>query len=223
VACSNRTVRHLRRLSSAAAALTLALTASLAAGAAAEAAPSRDRLALGDSVMLGARTALKSKGFRVDATTSRQAYSAPALLKAKGAKLPENVVVHLGTNGTFPLDTCKRVVKVAGPERRVFLVTVFVPRSWERSNNATIRKCAKSFPDGRVSVIDWNSLASKHPGWFYGDHVHLKPAGAAAFARLLDTSVDEVVARSQAGAPTGATQKTSILGASGSAKVGVNT
>jgi len=215
-------VRRLRRLSPIAAALILTLVAPLVAVAPAEAEPSRDRYALGDSVMLGARTALKAKGFRVDATTSRQAYSAPALLKAKGAKLLDNVVVHLGTNGTFPLDTCKRLVKVAGPERRVFLVTVFVPRSWEKSNNATIRKCARSFPDGRVTVVDWNAVASEHPGWFYKDHIHLKPAGAAGFARLLDRAVDDVVARSQSGGSPGSAEKASILGASGSAKVGLN-
>lgn len=217
-------VQPLRRRLPVALTLAAALIGSLLLVPPAEAAPSRDRYALGDSVMLGARTALKSRGFRVDATTSRQAYSAPALLKAKGAKLPENVVVHLGTNGTFPLATCKRVVKVAGPQRHVFLVTVYVPRSWEKSNNATIRKCAKSFPDGRVTVIDWNSLAQKHPAWFYKDHTHLKPTGAAGFARLLDSAVDEVMARSQSTSrgPSGPTQKASILGASGAAKVSLN-
>lgn len=159
--------------------------------------PARDRYAVGDSVMLGARTALQQLGFGVDAATSRQAYSGPALLRGKGARLPENVVVHLGTNGTFPLDTCRKLVKAAGAERRVFLVTVSVPRSWEAGNNRAIRSCASAFAPGRVTVVDWKAQADRHPRWFYSDGIHLKPAGAKAFARLLDSAVDDAVARAR--------------------------
>ncbi len=150
----------------------------------------RDRYAIGDSVMLGARSILKRRGFTVNAAVSRQSYSAPAMVRRKGVTLPANLVVHLGTNGTFPLSTCRKIVKNAGPKRRVFLVTVFVPRSWEKSNNRTIRKCAESFPAGRVTVVDWNRLARSHPEWLYSDGTHLKPTGAKGFARLIDRVVD---------------------------------
>jgi lysophospholipase L1-like esterase len=140
--------------------------------------------------MLGARSDLKDLGFVVDATESRQSYSAPALLRKRSGSLPENVIVHLGTNGTFPLSTCKSIVRAAGSERRVFLVTVSVPRSWERANNATIRRCASAFADGRVHVVDWHNAAADHRSWLYSDRIHLKPAGAAAFARMLDSAVD---------------------------------
>lgn len=145
--------------------------------------------AIGDSVMLGAKSHLKRRGFAVNATVSRQAYSAPAMVRKRGASLPRTLVVHLGTNGTFPLETCRRIAQNAGPSRRVFLVTVSVPRSWERSNNATIRRCASSFPDGRVSVVDWKRLASRHPEWFASDRVHLTSAGARGYARLIDQAV----------------------------------
>jgi hypothetical protein len=154
--------------------------------------PARDRIAVGDSVMLGARPALKERGFAVDAAVSRQSYSAPALLRAKGRGLPRNVVVHLGTNGSFPLETCRKLVRTAGPDRRVFLVTVSVPRSWEAANNRVLRSCARSFAPDRVTVVDWKAVAQRNPGWFYSDRVHLKPAGAEAFARLIDTAVDAV-------------------------------
>jgi hypothetical protein len=150
----------------------------------------KNRYAIGDSVMLGARSILKRRGFQVNAAVSRQSYSAPGMVRRKGPKLPENLVVHLGTNGTFPLSTCRKLVKNAGVQRRVFLVTVFVPRSWEKSNNRTIRKCARSFPEGRVTVVDWHARAKAHPDWLYADGTHLKPAGAKGFARLLDHAVD---------------------------------
>ncbi len=151
---------------------------------------SKDRYAIGDSVMLGARSILKRRGFTVNAAVSRQSYSAPGMVRRKGDRLPENVVVHLGTNGTFPLSTCRKLVKNAGPSRNVFLVTVSVPRSWEKSNNRTIRACADSFPAGRVTVIDWNAAARAHPQWLYSDRTHLRPAGAKGFARLIDRAVD---------------------------------
>ncbi len=175
-----------------AAALAVLLTAFLPA--AASAAPSRDRYAIGDSVMLGARSDLQRSGFGVDATESRQAYKGPSLLRKRGGRLPVNVVVHLGTNGTYPLATCKALVRAAGPDRRVFLVTVHVDRSWEKANNAMIRQCDESFAADRVHIIDWDKAASGHPKWLYGDGIHLRPAGSAAFASLLDDAVTGAVA-----------------------------
>jgi len=155
----------------------------------------QDRYALGDSVMLGAKQNLKGLGFAiVDAKESRQAYDGPRLIRSRGSALPTNVVVHLGTNGTYPLDVCKSIVKAAGPDRRVFLVTIHVPRSWKKGNNKVIQDCDAAFADDRVHVIDWDTAASQHPNWLWGDHIHLRPAGAKAFAQLIDQNVDDAVA-----------------------------
>jgi hypothetical protein len=165
------------------------------AGSASAAQSDKDRYALGDSVMLGAKNDLKGLGFAVvDAAESRQAYAGPALIRKRGDKLPKNVVIHLGTNGTLPLDVCKSMVKAAGPDRRVFFVTVHVPRSWQKSNNAVISECDAAFADDRVHVIDWNSAVNQHPGWLYNDRTHLRPSGARAFAKLIDSNVTKAVA-----------------------------
>jgi len=154
----------------------------------------KDRFALGDSVMLGAKKDLKGLGFAiVDAVESRQAYAGPGLIKQRGGNLPTNVVVHLGTNGTFPLSVCKKIVDTVGPDHRVFFVTIHVPRSWQKGNNQVIHQCDAAFADDRVHVIDWNSLANAHPKWLYHDHTHLKPAGARAFADLINSSVDQAI------------------------------
>ena len=166
---------------------------SLAVAPPAQARESRDRYAIGDSVMLGARTALKSAGFGVDAAESRQAYAGPSLLRRRGEQLPRNVVVHLGTNGTYRLDDCKALVRAAGSERRVFLVTIRVPRSWERRNNAVIRRCDAAFAADRVHVVDWAGAAADNPRWLYADGIHLRPEGAVAFTRLIDEAVDDAV------------------------------
>lgn len=173
-------------------AAALAVSAVLTAAPAAQAAS--ERFALGDSVMLGAKSQLKARGFgAVDATVSRQAYSGPAALRERGDRLPENVVVHLGTNGTFPMDVCRQMVKAVGPERRLFLVTVHVDRSWTKGNNKVIRQCDAAFADDRVYVIDWDWAATRHPGWLYSDGMHLKPEGAKAYARIIDTAIDRAI------------------------------
>lgn len=186
-------------------AAALVVLATGAGAGPAHAAGASERYALGDSVMLGARSDLKELGFgTVDATESRQAYAGPALLRKRGARLPKNVVVHLGTNGTLPLDVCKSMVKAVGPDRRLFFVTIHVPRSWKASNNKVIRACDGSFAADRVHVIDWDRAASSHPRWLYSDGTHLRPAGAAAFAELIDSSVDAAVRQARVDAINGA-------------------
>src|SRR5262245_66475025 len=75
------------------------------------------RLGIGDSVMLGAKSELRARGFRiVDAIVSRQFYRAPALVRywRRQGKLPRNVVIHLGNNGTVRIADCYQAVRAAG-------------------------------------------------------------------------------------------------------------
>lgn len=158
-------------------------------------------ITVGDSVMLGARTQLRGRDFRVDAAVSRQAYKGPALLRERGARLPRNVVVHLGTNGTFDIDTCRRIVKTAGPQRIVYFVTIHADRRWVAGNNRVIRDCDRAFAEHRVRVIDWNRAANDHEGWTYADGIHLRPDGAKAYARLIAQAVARNAAASAVPSP----------------------
>lgn len=149
-----------------------------------------DAIAIGDSVMLGAKGNLQNKGVGVvDAAVSRQAYTGPGLLRERGSNLPRHVVVHLGTNGTYTLKMCKELVRAAGPGRTVYLVNLKVPRSWEKPNNAMLEKCDSKFRSDRVVLLDWNELASNNPEYLYADGVHLRPEGAKAFARMIKRAV----------------------------------
>lgn len=165
--------------------------ASLAPGAhAADQPGSLDTITVGDSVQLGAKWVLLKKGVDiVDAKVSRQAVTGPGLLRKRGKKLPTNVVIHLGTNGSYSLEDCKEMVRIAGPKRRVFMLTIAVPRRWEKVNNETIRRCARAFPVGRVQIIDWKAATKSHPSWLYADGMHLPPAGAKGYARLIERAV----------------------------------
>lgn len=149
-----------------------------------------DAIAIGDSVMLGAKSQLRERGVDVvDAAVSRQAATGPGLLRKRGEKLPEHVVVHLGTNGTYTLKMCKQLVRAAGKQRRVYLVTVKVPRKWESVNNDMLRACDRAFRSDRVVLLDWNAVATKNPAFLYADGVHLRPEGARAFARMVERAV----------------------------------
>ena len=146
-------------------------------------------ITIGDSVMLGAKWVLEKDGIGVvDALKNRQAATAPALLKKRGSGLPANVVVHLGTNGTFTTENCTDIIAAAGPTRRVFFLTISVPRKWEATNNTVIRNCVAAQP-GRAFVIDWNAAAAQHPKWVYSDGTHLRPAGAKGYSRMIEQAV----------------------------------
>ncbi len=180
----------LRILSAVAAVGALAIS-TLVAAPAASAQPPAGRILIGDSVAGMNANALRARGFRVDYTVSRQFSALPGVMRSYGSRLPRNIVVHLGTNGPISLATCRAVVKQAGPKRRVFFVTIRVPRSWEGANNATLRSCDRSFKGKRVRIIDWHRASDRHPSWFYPDGFHPRESsGAIRYANLIDRVVD---------------------------------
>jgi len=150
----------------------------------------RGRLAVGDSLMVSVTPWMASQGFRVHAKVGRQFSTAPGIVRSFGSKLPRNVVVELGTNGTVSLGACRSVIATAGKYRRVFLVTARVPRSWEAGNLRTLTACDASFAKKRVRIIDWHAHSAGHPEWFAGDRVHLSSSGRQAFQKLIDSAVD---------------------------------
>ena len=151
----------------------------------------RSRLAIGDSLMVGATPLMRSHGFSIHARVGRQFSTAPGIVRSYGSRLARNVVIELGTNGTVTLSTCRAAVRAAGQHRRVFLVTNRVPRSWQDSNNATLRACDRSFRASRVRVIDWYAASAGHPEWFAADGIHTSASGRRAFAALIDRAVDK--------------------------------
>jgi len=166
----------------------LAFALALVIPAAASAGIPQGRYAIGDSVMLGARTQLIARGFRVNAEVSRQFRDGPHLVHhlAIGGHLPVDVIVHLGTNGLLEGSDCDALIRAAGPDRHVFLVTIKVPRSYRDPNNRRLRACAHRHAN--ASIVDWYGYSRYHVAWFYSDGYHLTPAGRDAYAAFLDRS-----------------------------------
>lgn len=186
-------VTFLKPLSTLAASGALVVTSMAFATPAAQAAPPAGRIVIGDSVAGMNANALRARGFTVNYTVSRQFSELPGILSSYGSRLPRNVVVHLGTNGTISLSTCQQAVRKAGSKRTVFFVTIRVPRSWEDGNNATLRTCDKSFKGKRVRIIDWHRVSDRNPSWFYPDGYHPREdSGAIRYANLIDSKVDKL-------------------------------
>lgn len=147
--------------------------------------------AVGDSVMLGASSALRSAipSIEVDAVVSRQWDAGVATVGADRdqGRLRPTLVVDLGTNGTVSASEFDAMVRAASGTRRIVVVTVRVPRSWEGEVNAALHAGVSRTP-GTV-LVDWYAASAGHPEWFAPDGYHLQPAGARAFASLVAGAV----------------------------------
>jgi lysophospholipase L1-like esterase len=149
-----------------------------------------DALAVGDSVMLGAQSALVSAmpGIRVDAKVGRQFTSVSDVVGwyASEGLIPGTLVVHAGTNGTFTDADLDRMMDRAG-DRKVLLVNAKVARPWQELVNQRLAAAAQRHSN--AVLVDWYSLASAHPEWFAADGAHLRPDGARAFAELIRSNL----------------------------------
>lgn len=180
--------RLLRRGGIAASAVLVAVS-SLATAVPAGATPvdPREVFAIGDSVMLGAKSCLENRGFTVDATGSRQAWAVASELRSSSI-LPRQIVVHTGTNGGATRKDIRRIVQAVGPLHQIVFLTVQLPNNttrytFEDRTNRAIRAVAARYPN--VHVADWNEASGRHPGWTWGDGIHLTPKGCAGFTRVV--------------------------------------
>jgi hypothetical protein len=143
--------------------------------------------AYGDSVLLGARSALQAALGRVslDAVEGRQPYQVldDVLRDARAGTLHENVVIHTGNNGILAPDQLRATLRALHDRTRVLLVDDRVTRDWQDPNNATIRRVAAGV--GNVVVVDWYALSANRPGWLFSDGLHLTARGTRAYARLI--------------------------------------
>ena len=145
------------------------------------------KLALGDSVMLGAAPQLAELGFIVDAEESRafiNGLDTVLQLNAQG-RLGDVVVVHLGTNGPINEGDMTSMMEALAGVPQVLLLTVEAPVDWIDANNALIYDTVGSYPN--VSLLDWAGLSVACPGeCLYNDGYHLRPEGQVYYAALID-------------------------------------
>ncbi len=150
-----------------------------------------DVMAIGDSVMLGAAPALSAKGAVVDAQVNRQGTTGAEMIEAlrdMGA-LPNVLVIHLGTNGPASQQTYDRIVTAASTVPYLLFLTVRADRVWTADNNQRIHDLEVRYP-GQVHLLDWAEVSNQCPGdCFYGDGIHLRPAGQQFYADQVWTAI----------------------------------
>ncbi|MQN02027.1 MAG: acetyltransferase [Lachnospiraceae bacterium] len=148
----------------------------------------------GDSVMLGSYDVLRKKfpNAVIDASVSRQARDAASeIIKQKQAgKLGNIVIIELGTNGAFSSDTFEKIMGAIGADRQVYWILPYGKQlQWQDTVISELKKYITKH--NNITLIDWPSLASKHPEWFYSDGTHLKTDGQKGFADLILDSVGQ--------------------------------
>lgn len=144
-------------------------------------------IAIGDSVLLGARSSVRNQlpGITVNADVGRQfnvlSWLIPLLQKS--GDIRSNVIINLGTNGPPTDNDLRKALDGLGDVRRVVLVTTREPRSWQDLTNDRLRSAA----EGRANVViaDWFAVSAGHPEFFVEDGVHLTVAGADAYSMTL--------------------------------------
>jgi hypothetical protein len=148
-------------------------------------------LALGDSVMVDARSGLArllGPQLTLNAAVGRQMDDIVSLLHdyAAAGKVPNDVVVQLGNNGPVYSDDLEKLHDALSGVPHVYLVNVEVPRSWQGEVNSALSEAAHNW--GQARLVDWHAVASSHGG-ITTDGIHLTSKGIELYSRLVAASV----------------------------------
>ncbi|MBA3267613.1 MAG: acyltransferase [Acidimicrobiia bacterium] len=142
---------------------------------------------IGESVLIGASTALGDgiEDFTLVAAVGRQVEGTIDAVRAlrDSGQLGEEIIVHVGNNGTVTDEEFDELMSLLVGARRVVVVNVKVPRVWEEPNNDVLAAGVPRWPN--AVLVDWNALGSAHPDAFLDDGVHLRPDGVQLYAQLV--------------------------------------
>ena len=149
-------------------------------------------LAIGDSVMVGAKPELRDRFRRitVNARVGRQVKEGIALLEQLRAsgRLGNVVVIHLGNNGRFSSAQFDRIMRAVAGVPKVVFVNVKVPRRWEASVNRVLVAGVRRHP-GAV-LVNWRRNWRACGGRIFGsDATHLTAVGARCYARTIAAAI----------------------------------
>jgi peptidoglycan/LPS O-acetylase OafA/YrhL len=148
-------------------------------------------VALGDSVMIGARDRLAGRlgpGFSMSAEVGRQADEFVAIVERlrRAGHRPEAMVIQMGNNGPLYGEAMAAIQKATADIGELFLINDHAPVSWIDESNRAIAEAGRDWP--HTTVIGWKSFADAHPELLWDD-IHLTPAGAGAYARMVSRAV----------------------------------
>jgi peptidoglycan/LPS O-acetylase OafA/YrhL len=149
-------------------------------------------LAIGDSVMLGCSSALRTElhgRVLVDAVVGRQVEQAVSRIehyRHSKAGLPPAVVVQVGDNGPTWYQDLVRLRRVLRGVQRVVLVNVRVDRSWENQVDLQLGSFARVWPQARIA--DWYGHSKDNE---LSDGVHPWPYACTTYAQVIATALQQ--------------------------------
>lgn len=152
-------------------------------------------VALGDSVMVGAAEKLAGRlgpGFSLNAEVSRQANEFVEIverLRREGHR-PDATIIQMGNNGPLYGEDMAAIQRATADVGHLFLINDRAPVSWIPESNRAIAEAGRDWP--HTTVIDWKRVADAHPNLLW-DSIHLTPAGAGVYARLVSAVVHAVI------------------------------
>lgn len=148
---------------------------------------------IGDSLLLNISPDLMKvfPKINLDGKIGRQLYESEDVFKQQLSqkKMGDNVIVMLGTNGSFQESELEKLISIIGEDRQIYLVTVNVPKSWQTDVNSKLFEAAKKHKN--VHIVDWQSYSANHPEWFYDDKIHTNEEGAQQLTKLLVETIIE--------------------------------
>ena len=114
------------------------------------------KIALGDSVMLGAAGRFTELGFTVDAAESRAWVRGIDIVETLQREPPSGdvLVIHLGTNGPIGQAGMDRMMAALATVPRVLLVTNDVARDYTEENNRLIYGAAEAYPNVEIARLE---------------------------------------------------------------------
>ena len=147
---------------------------------------------IGDSLTVGATAAFQSLApdANIDGKVGRQmsaGYDIVSSMKSSGT-LGDNVIIELGTNGTFSTTAGQSLIDNIGSDRQIYWVNTYGPSlGWYTEVNSVISSLAAA--NSNVTMVDWASEGMAHPEYFAADGIHMTSEGYSAFARLMYNAV----------------------------------
>lgn len=141
--------------------------------------------------MIGAKDRLAARlgpRFSMNAKVGRQANEFVELaqrLKRRGGHV-DVLIIQMGNNGPLYSDDMEALRKATSEVGELFLVTDHAPVSWQDESNHALEEADATWP--RTTLINWAPIAAAHENLLW-DGIHLTPAGAGVYTRLIVHSV----------------------------------
>jgi hypothetical protein len=142
--------------------------------------------------MIGAKDRLAARlgrRFSMNAKVSRQADEFVDLvdrLRARGGSI-DALIIQMGNNGPLYSDEMDALHQAVAGVGEVFLVNDLAPVSWSGESDEKLSEAARAWP--HTTLIDWHSIVGDHLDRLTWDGLHLTPAGAGVYTRLITREV----------------------------------